>query len=304
MSRRIGLVLVAAIVLVAVLGVNAIVVDSQTRDAEAREGGELIELADGTLNVREGGDPGGTPIVLLHGLGGSIAWWDALVAELEDDFRIVSLDLLGHGGSEVPDRGYSIDDHARLVSLALGELDVEGAVVVGHSMGGVVATRLAEQASELADSLVLIGTAPTNDATESSLSMRLYSTPLIGQAMNRLQTDWAVRRGLSSAFADDFEVPDQLVDDFRRLTYSSFTRSRSGASDFRRERPLPERITELGLPLLAIYGAEDELVAPGSLSLYDNVPGARTHELDGVGHSPQIERPGETAALIREHAGG
>ena len=75
------------------------------------------------------------------------------------EHRVVRIDLIGHGGSEKPQSGYEIDSQAAAAAEALNSLGVQGATVVGHSLGGSVATSLAEQASELVDRIVLIGVA-------------------------------------------------------------------------------------------------------------------------------------------------
>ena len=83
-----------------------------------------------------------------------------MVPLLAKRHRVIRIDLLGFGGSEKPKSGYSMEEQGRLVALALGKLRVQGAVVVGHSMGFDVATALAAESSELVDRLVDIDAAP------------------------------------------------------------------------------------------------------------------------------------------------
>ena len=77
---------------------------------------------------------------------------------LDREHRVVAVDLLGHGGSEKPDSGYSIPNQADLVAEALERLGVRHAEVVGHSLGGGVATALAERSPELVETVVIIDT--------------------------------------------------------------------------------------------------------------------------------------------------
>ena len=97
--------------------------------------------------------------MLIHCYLCSLEWWDELAPLLSEDHRVIRIDLLGHGGSEKPSSGYSIEDQAGLVAGALTGLDVQGAVVVGQSMGAGVAVALAEQSSQLVDRVVAMNQA-------------------------------------------------------------------------------------------------------------------------------------------------
>ncbi|MET0926223.1 MAG: alpha/beta fold hydrolase, partial [Solirubrobacterales bacterium] len=138
--------------LVALLVINTIVVDGETADAGPTiEGGEILSLPGGDVQVLEQGSPTarGAPIVLLHCYSCSLHWWDELAPILASDHRVIRIDLLGFGGSEKPESGYEIENQAKLVAEALNQLDIQAAMVVGHSMGGAITASLAEQASQL-----------------------------------------------------------------------------------------------------------------------------------------------------------
>ncbi|HEX4452062.1 MAG TPA: alpha/beta hydrolase [Kofleriaceae bacterium] len=93
---------------------------------------------------RTGGDK--PPIVLLHGLTCSGATWTPIARVLEHDFDVVMPDARGHGGSSAPLHGYSYDDHANDVLGLIDVLGLERPVVVGHSMGGMIAAVVATRA--------------------------------------------------------------------------------------------------------------------------------------------------------------
>ena len=111
--------------LIVLLLLNAVVVSNATKDAYVRDtGARLIETSSGTLQVLEQGNPQGTPIVLVHCYTCSMNWWDDLAPLLERDHRVIRVDLLGHGGSDKPSAGYSIEDQATAVAEALAKLGV------------------------------------------------------------------------------------------------------------------------------------------------------------------------------------
>ena len=118
-----------------------------------------------------------------------------MVPLLAKRHRVIRIDLLGFGGSEKPKSDYSMEEQGRLVALALGRLGVQGAVVVGHSMGFDVATALAAESSELVDRLVAIDDAPDKSYGDLSFIARLTFTPVIGQALRRISCDFAVEDG-------------------------------------------------------------------------------------------------------------
>jgi pimeloyl-ACP methyl ester carboxylesterase len=113
-------------------------------------------IARRTLNVRRLGSTG-PPVVLLHGMCGSHRYWGADFDVLADRCRLIVPDLLGFGDSPKPVSGYTADDHAEAVAACLREMGIsEPAIVVGHSMGTLVALALLDRYPELVDSVVAI----------------------------------------------------------------------------------------------------------------------------------------------------
>jgi pimeloyl-ACP methyl ester carboxylesterase len=299
MTRRLiggllGLVLFCAVA----LGVNALIVGGQTRPARAYDG-FIVRLPHGDdLQVHENGPASAPALVLLHGFAGSLRWWDAITPALATRYHVVRIDLLGHGGSAKPAGGYSMEHQAQLVDEALGQLGVHRAVIVGHSMGGIVATALARRHRALTAGVVVIDSPPRSRASTLPFLARLAFVPLIGPATRTLATDGMVASALGSAFAPGFKVRRVYAGDFWRMTYTSYRDSHSEATAYLDREPLPARLKTLKLPLLALYGTRDQLVSPRSERDYETVPGAQVVAIQGSGHSPMIEKPHATSQLI------
>jgi pimeloyl-ACP methyl ester carboxylesterase len=255
--------------------------------------------------VTEDGPRDAPALVLIHGLGASSRWWDPVVPLLAGHYRVIRIDLLGHGRSGKPaGGGYAIPDQARRVGQALDRLGVRHAILVGHSTGGYVATSLAEQRGDLVTALALIDTGPRMDAFVSGGPVGdLLGVPVLGQLLWRLRTDALIRRGLSSAFAPGFRAPQQTVDDTRAMTYHSLTAASHASDVYLEQRAMPDRLTPLAKPVLVIFGERDQRWRPSSAGLYRAVPGARVQMIPGVGHSPMLENPARTAALLAAFAG-
>jgi pimeloyl-ACP methyl ester carboxylesterase len=296
--------LIGVVVVVVLLLVNTVVTDRETKPAEASHGSKIIELPDGDLNYKEAGDRDDPAIVLLHGYACSLRWWDRVAPALSGrGLRVVRFDLLGHGGSEKPRDGYEMDHQAHLVAEALTKLRVRRAVVVGHSMGGTVASSLVEQKPRLVRKLVVISTPPREGYVDSSLLRTTSTWPVVGELTRRFAPDQAIKAGLDDAFADDVDVPDQFVDDLDGMTFSAYDKSSAEAGDFVEDRPNSERVADARVPLLVIFGTEDDIVEPEAADRWkEDVPRARVVKMSGVGHSPHWERPREVTQLLLEYA--
>lgn len=289
-------------VLIVLLGLNALSVDHETKAAGVTEaGGKILDLSGGDLEVVERGPRTAPPIVLIHCFTCAINYWDGMIPRLARRHRVIAVDLLGHGGSEKPSSGYSVSSQAEVVAEALGKLGVRNAEVVGHSLGGPVAIALAEQSPQLVNRLVAIDSIPDTSYGDVGFVGELPFKPVIGQALWRIKPDFSIRDGLKVAFAPGFPVPDAFVDDVKRMTYSAYTGSHDAFDDYTGEKPLPERAAAIGKPLLAIMGAEEQIARDPveALAAYrDAYPTAQTKLIAGAGHSPNVEKPAQTAALV------
>lgn len=290
------------VAVVALLLLNALSVGHETKEASITEpGGRILRLPGADLQVVEHGPRDAEPIVLVHCFTCAIDWWDGMMPRLAREHRVVVVDLLGHGGSEKPRSGYEIPNQADLIAQALDRLDVRDATVVGHSLGGSVSTALAQQSPQLVDRVVIIDTGPTHEGGDLGLMAKLAFSPVIGEFLWRIKPDFAVKQGLEVAFAPGFDVPDAFVEDLDSMTFSSYDNAARGSEDYSSEEPLDERMRETGKPLLVIMGAEEQIIDDPAARLAEyreTVPGAQTELMQGVGHSPNVEAPARTAALV------
>ncbi|HEY2052347.1 MAG TPA: alpha/beta hydrolase [Solirubrobacterales bacterium] len=288
--------------LIVLLGLNTVIVDHESKSASVTEpGGRLLKLAGGEIEVVEKGPRSASPIVLIHCFSCAINWWDGMMPLLDRNHRVVAVDLLGHGGSEKPASGYTIPNQADLVAEALNRLGVSDATVVGHSLGGSVAVGLAERSPDLVKKVMIIDTPPNHSGSSLGLIAKLGFAPVIGEFFWRVKPGFAVRKGLAVAFAPGFDVPDEFVEDVNRMTYSSYHDSPEGSDDYTKEEPLDRRMRETGKPLMVIMGTEEQIVDDPAARLAEyrrTYPGTKTKLIAGAGHSPNVEKPAETAGLV------
>lgn len=302
-SRCLIRVIFAIAALAALLAINTILVDSKTRVAVARDGGEIVDTDVVPANVKVEGN--GPPIILIHGFGAAMDWWDDIAPALATNHRVIRVDLIGHGGTAAPDSGYTIERQASLVTAILDKLGIDRFTVIGHSLGGEVATALTEAHPARVERVILIDSPPKSETT-FGLGTRLALIPVVGELLSRFNTDAIIRKGLAQGFAPGFAVPEKFVADFKQLTYTAFRTAHNDSIAYRRNKSLSERLAALDKapPVLVIFGARDALVAPASAKLYERVAGAKVVTIDSVGHSPMVEAPEKTIDLINSFLAG
>ncbi|MFD0987132.1 alpha/beta fold hydrolase [Methyloligella solikamskensis] len=297
--------MIAALILglVAVaLAANTILVNRETRKAAPRDGGKIVDTPVVTANVKIEGD--GPPLLLIHGFSAALDWWDEIAPALAKTHKVIRLDLIGHGGTEAPHAGYTIEDQAKLAGAVLDKLEIDSLPVIGHSMGGEVAGELAETRPGLVSRLVLIDS-PANLSVSFNPATEAYLTPVLGQLLYHLVTGRVVKRGLTQGFAPGFPVPEKFVADAEQLTYTAFTHAHDKSVLYQKEKPAYERLKTLdpSIPILVIFGQEDRLVPVETAKLFEQVPNTTVKYVEGAGHSPMVEKPEATLELIKAFLG-
>lgn len=263
----------------------------------------FVRLDDGDLHVVEDGRPGAPAVLLIHGSAGSTAWWDPVVPALAGACRVIRVDLLGHGRSSSPPGDYGIPAHARRVGATLDRLGAGGVTVIGHSMGCMVATALAEQRPDKVAALALIDMAPSLDAAApEGLLVRLLLTRFPGRLLWRLRTETTIRKAMRSAFTRPVEIPGAIIEATLGMTHRALAGTARGSLAYMGQHSLPDRLAALGVPVLVIFGTEDARYLSSSAVDYQIVPDARVELLPGVGHTPMMEDPQATGSLLLEFA--
>jgi pimeloyl-ACP methyl ester carboxylesterase len=232
-----------------------------------------------------------------------LACWDPVVPSLAGAHRVIRVDLLGRGRSTSPAGGYDIPTHARRVGAALDMLGVSRMTVIGHSSGCTVATALAEQRPDAVAGLALIDMGPSPDAKiPERLLTRLLLTRIPGRLLWRLKTEANIRKAARTGFTRPVDIPDAFIEHVLGMTHRAFVGAMRAPLNYLGQRSLPDRLTALGLPVLVIFGTDDQRWRSSSAAAYRAVPGARVELLPGVGHTPMLEDPQTTGTLLLDFA--
>jgi pimeloyl-ACP methyl ester carboxylesterase len=248
---------------------------------------------------------GAPPLVLVHGLGGTIENWRALAPPLAARHRVVVPDLPGHGHSATLPEARDLDALAEAVLAQLDAESVRDAVWVGHSLGGVVALRAVALRPETARGLVLAASAGIGSTSPAArVMLAVLGTARPGRLIAPFRHRWAHSRlgrraafgwwgvadpdGLEPELAEAFLVGPALHADTRQAGRALL------ASDPRTE------LDRVACPCLSLWGAGDNWVR-----LEDGMEYARRlrvplRTIAGCGHLLIGERPDACLAAIRE----
>lgn len=293
------LAIAGGIAVVAIL-VNWALVSFDTRLAHPFAGGQIVQVTGPDLNVREYGARGPQPaIILLEGYTTSIEFWEDVAPALAKDRLVVAIDSVGHGGSESPGNAgaFGVDGQTRSVARVIRALGLERVIVVGHSLGGGIATRLAETEPSLVSRVALVDTFSSPGEANLSPMRDVACLPVIGPAFDRFRgIRFFSHGGVSDAFAT--EPPDMAFRSLERMTWRAFCES-GWLSEYNDEMPVAERLMDLGKPVLAVYGAKDKLTpADDNIAAFRDA-GVPTTVIAASGHSPHVETPEELVRILQ-----
>ncbi len=235
--------------------------------------------------TQQGGDP---PMLFIHGLGGRLEAWGPVMQELADlGLRMVALDLRGFGLSQRPPTIPGLTEFARDVKAVMDDLGLEEAVLIGSSMGGMVALRFHGLHPHRTRALVLSNTAPRVRINRELLTRALEGDP---EATRMLLSRLSHRMGTSD------RTPGTMG--------GVLTGSRDyilGVAERLEEEDLEAEAAWTRAPTLVIVGEEDPITPPREarrLALL--IEGAQLEVISQARHLTHIDAPREYAARVRE----
>jgi 3-oxoadipate enol-lactonase len=240
----------------------------------------------------------GRTVALLHPVGLCGAFWDSVIAELESECRLIAIDARGHGDSDAPASGFTLDDLAGDVIEFLRALGQAPAVVVGCSMGGMTAQGIAVLAPDVVRGVVIANTAHLrNDQSRAMLEQRAVQAEkgmpiVLPTTLSRWfdQRTLIANPELAARARDWLLAADPVVHAWswraiRDLNYA-------------------ERLKTLSVPAMAIAGLRDQSTPVAAVQeMARTIPHCAYREIDS-GHLAPLEEPKLFAAALREFMAG
>ncbi|HYD06667.1 MAG TPA: alpha/beta hydrolase, partial [Reyranella sp.] len=262
----------------------------------------FIDVGGARAHVRDEGKPDAMPLLLIHGSLGSLHMWEGWVGELKDRYRLISVDLPGHGLTGASPRGdYSIEAYTDFVEVLADTLHLDRFAIAGHSMGGAVAWSFAATRPERVSHLILVDASAYPRDGEAPLSTRLARMRPLGDIAIYFKPERWVRRSLEGLYADPAMVTPQRVRRYAEL--QRFPGNRQATLQrARHQEPLdPTPLKRLDVPTLILWGAQDRWIPiADAFRLQNHVKGAKLAIFEKPGHNPMEEDPRATAAAVAE----
>lgn len=232
----------------------------------------------------------GAPFVLLHGLGTHMDIWNGLLPYLPPNLQIIRCDIRGHGRSSAPNAPYAIGQLISDIETVLDHLCVRDAVVLGTSIGGMIAQGLAVKRLDLVRGMVLSNTAAKiGNADHWQDQIDEYRAHRLSNSTDSILQKW---------FSRDYRMFNQTRI-FRQVLLSTPVEGYLGCCHAMKGTDFYTTTSGLRLPTLGIASSEDQVTPPDLVrETLDVIPGSKFHLMRRVGHLPCVEAPEAYAEVI------
>lgn len=258
-----------------------------------------------------GGD--GPALLLIHGIGGGLEDWHKVIPLLSNcGYRVIGLDLPGHGKSDKGRADYSLGAMASVVRDLLTHVNVASAVIVGHSLGGGIGMQFAYQFPAMSDGLVLVSSGGLGDEVPSWLraatlpgSQAVFAG--IGSRRTVASLEWFQGRLERFGIRPQTLTPESLERLSRfgdPATRNAFLSTLRSVVDIRGQRVTAlGKLHALSVPVLIIWGAVDPVIpVHHGYRAAEHITDCEIVVFPRIGHEPQIEDPDRVCELIHRFA--
>jgi len=252
----------------------------------------------------------GFPLVLIHGLGASLEWWQYNINVLSQKYRVIAFDFLGFGYSSKPVDEFTLFSASEFLVSFLDTFRIEKAILIGSSMGGLISLSTAIQYKQRVEKLVLVNNAGFGQ--NLSLILRLASVYPIGELALASRTPQTVKILLSQLFYDQKKLPHNLINCVMKIfgldrTPSFLLRElRYGVNlrGLKKEiwHSIVNETPSIPHPSLIVWGQHDRIV-PVDQAYRGNelIRNSQLYIFKKCGHMPQVEWPDEFNQLVLEY---
>lgn len=260
---------------------------------------QFMTLEDGLkVHYTDTGPQDRSVLVLVHGFSSSLHTWSDWKSDLEADYRVITLDLPGHGLTRADaEITPGIERFVAVIDEVTGRLEANTFTLVGNSMGGATTWNYALTHPTKLEGMVLMnasGWPATVEESESSpLIFKLMGNPLARTVLKDIDMTSMTKSGLEDSYTDQSFVTEDLVQRYVSLTRAPGHRA-ALLEIFANNDDRPEATTELlsaiSMPSLILWGRDDNLVPVSHAQKFaDAIPGAQLSIYENVGHLPQEE---------------
>ncbi len=270
---------------------------------------KFMTLDDGLkVHYTDTGPRDRSALVLVHGYSASLHTWADWRRDLQADYRVITLDLPGHGLSRTDSSDeVSIDRFADVVAQVTGKLEVQSFTLAGNSMGGNTAWNFALRYPGKLEGLILVDASgwpsTAKDRESSPFIFKLLANPVARMVLKDLDMTSLTRSGLEDSYTDPAFVTEELVQRYVSLSRAPGHRTvllAIMADRGDRDEVTAEDMTTISVPTLVLWGRDDNLVPVEHAQKFgDAIANAKVIIYDNVGHLPQEEAASQSVADVR-----
>jgi pimeloyl-ACP methyl ester carboxylesterase len=251
--------------------------------------------------------PVNAPVLLLHGFGASIGHWQHNLEFLASDRTVYGLDLVGWGGSRKPNITYNIDLWVDQVYDFWRTFVGQPMVLVGNSIGSLVALVAAARHPEMAATLVMISLPDLSAEQEliprslqplvNGIKRVILNPPLLHTLFRVVSQPKIAKKWAKIAYANPDRVTDELIDIFltpaqEREAPAAFVKIMQGMTSSNFSPNIRKLIPAMNIPMLLLWGCEDRMIPPGTAGILVSLnPLLTLINLEAAGHCAHDEVP-------------
>lgn len=247
-----------------------------------------LTTKDGRFGYEAAGDPGKTPLVFLHGIGGAARAWRGQITVFGDRYRAVAWDMPGYGGSAPL-------AHASMATLAdalhdfLQQIDAQRPILIGHSIGGMIVQQWLTKHPRDATAVVLAQTSPAFGKAEGDWQKQFIEARLgpldRGQTMKALAPSLVQELVGDNPDAGGMQVARDCMGSVPEASYRAMILALLGFDQ-------RKALGDISVPTLVLSGSKDKNApAPMMAKMATHIPSATYVELEGAGHLVNLEQP-------------
>jgi pimeloyl-ACP methyl ester carboxylesterase len=280
---------------------------SDLTDKYRGEASFIYRLPSGAqAHIRDEGNRNGPPLLLIHGSNASLHTWEPWVKELGDSYRLISIDLPGHGltGQTFEDE-YTVDAMARFAKEIVELFALDKVTLAGNSMGGAVSLKFALDYPEKVKALALVSSAGmARDPNAKSVgAFNLVGNDAARELMRYVTPRFLIGNTLRGVVADpdNFVTQDMVT---RHWELLRMTGSRDATikrfTGYANAAPLEPQLSTIRTPTLILWGATDPLIpVTQGVRMAELMPNSQIKIYNNAAHLAHEEIPEETAADTR-----
>ncbi len=305
--QGVGLLVVLALVVIAV---SIVRFDKSKEDLLPKYGAvpsQFIELASGaTAHVRDQGNADGPVLVLVHGSNASLHTWEPWVTLLGAKYRIVTMDMPGHGlTGTVPGDDYSRTGMVTFTHDVVTKLGLTHYAIGGNSMGGGVAAQYTEDYPAEVTALILVDAAGLPRVMDPNakvpLGFRIARLPVINKVFQYIAPRGLYAEGVRKVFVDQSKVNDEMIERYYALNLYDGNRRATGIRFAlpNNDTSVADKLGEIRVPTLILWGDQDGLIPVANAYEFEKrIQGATVVVYPNVGHIPMEEVAEASAADV------